>query len=111
MVLTEKQKQTQWSRIEGPEINSYTYSKFMTKGARIYNGEKKFSSISDFGKTGHLHCKKNGIRTFSHTVYKNKLKMNYNLSIRPETRKLEEKIGRRLFDINFGNIFPICLLI
>ena len=29
----------------------------MTKEARIYNGEKTVSSISDGGKTGELHVK------------------------------------------------------
>ena len=30
---------------------------FFTKEARIYNGEKKDSSISGAGKTGQLHVK------------------------------------------------------
>ena len=47
----------------------------MTKEARIYNGEKTVSSISGAGKTGALH-EKNEIRTFSNTIYKNKLKMD-----------------------------------
>ena len=45
----------------------------MTKDARRYNGEKTVSSVSDAGKTGQLHGKKE-IRTFSNTIYKNKLK-------------------------------------
>ena len=47
----------------------------MTKGARLYNGEKTGSSISGDGKTGQLHVK-NEIRTFSNTIHKNKLKMD-----------------------------------
>ena len=47
----------------------------MTKEARKYKGEKTVSSISGAGKTGQLHVK-NEIRTFSHTVYKNKLKID-----------------------------------
>ena len=46
-----------------------------TKEERIYNGEKTIFLTSDAGKTGQLH-EKNEIRTFSHTTYKNKLKMN-----------------------------------
>ena len=30
---------------------------FLTKEARIYNGEKRASSISDAGKTGQLYIK------------------------------------------------------
>ena len=44
----------------------------MTKEARIYNGEKTVSSISDAVKTGQLHVK-NEIRRFSNTIYKNNL--------------------------------------
>ena len=47
----------------------------MTKGARIYNGEKTVSSISGAGKTGQLHVK-NEIRTLPNTIHKNKLKMD-----------------------------------
>ena len=32
-------------------------NKSTTKKARMYNGEKTFSSISDAGKTGQLHVK------------------------------------------------------
>ena len=46
----------------------------MTKEARTYNGEKTASSISGAGKAGQLHVK-NEIRTFSDTIYKNKLKI------------------------------------
>ena len=44
-----------------------------TKEARIYNGENIVSSTSDIGKAGELHV--NEIRTFLHTIYKNKLKI------------------------------------
>ena len=47
-----------------------------TKEARIYRGEKIVTSINGSGKTGQLH-KKNEIRTFSNTIYKNKVKMDY----------------------------------
>ena len=50
-------------------------NEFTTKEERIYNGEKTVSSISGTGKTGQLHVKEQ-IRTFSHTTYKNKLKMD-----------------------------------
>ena len=47
----------------------------MTEEARIYNGEKTAPSISSAGKTAQPHVK-NEIRTFSNTIYKNKLKMD-----------------------------------
>ena len=46
----------------------------MIQNARIYNGEKTVSSISDTRKTGWLH-QKNEIRTFSNIIYRNKLKV------------------------------------
>ena len=45
----------------------------MTKEARLHNGEKTVPSIIAVGKTGQIHVK-NGIRTFSYTIYKNKLR-------------------------------------
>ena len=50
----------------------------MTKKARIYNGEKKISTISGAGKTGQLCVKQGDQNTPSHpqTVCKNKLKMD-----------------------------------
>ena len=48
---------------------------FMTKEARIYNGENKASSTNDAGQIGQL-MQKNQTGIFSHTIYKNKLKMS-----------------------------------
>ena len=45
----------------------------MTNEARMYNGGMTVSSINGAGKTGQLQVKQ--IRTFSHTIYKNKIKM------------------------------------
>ena len=46
----------QWNRTESPEIAPCTYGQLITtKEARIYNGEKRVSSISGAGKTGQPH--------------------------------------------------------
>ena len=55
MILSQKTDRGQWNRIESPEINPHTYGQYLTKEARIYNGEKAVSSASSVGKAGQLH--------------------------------------------------------
>ena len=45
----------QWNKIESPEINPCTL--FLTKKARLYNGEKTAFSVNSAGKTRQLHVK------------------------------------------------------
>ena len=48
----------QWNRIESTQMNPHTYSQLIyTKEARLYNGDKTVSSISDALETGNLHVK------------------------------------------------------
>ena len=47
----------------------------MSKDARIYNGKKIVSSISAVGELDR-YMQKNESRTFSYTIYKNKLKID-----------------------------------
>ena len=55
------------------------------------------------------HTPKSG--PLSHTTYENKLWMDRDLNVGPETIEvLEENIHSKLSDINLGNIFWICLL-
>ena len=51
------------------------------------------------------NMQKNDIRTLYNTIHKNKLKMDQNLNIKLDSRKLiEENMGRTLFDINCRKI-------
>ena len=48
----------QWYKRESPEINHAPMGTlFLTKEAKIYNGERTVPSTSGAGKTGQLHVK------------------------------------------------------
>ena len=58
MVLAQKQKCRSMEQDRKPRDKpTHLWSTNMTKEGRIYNGEKRVSSISGAGKTGQLHVK------------------------------------------------------
>ena len=58
MVLSEKQTHRSMKQNTSPrQIHAPMVNYSMTKEARIYNREKRASSVSDVGKTGQLHVK------------------------------------------------------
>ena len=92
-----------------PEVKPNTYGQLMcNKGGKNIQWGKDTLFNKWSWELWTATCK--GVKlTFSHSIYKNKLKMN----LRPKCKTiklLEENIGRTLFDINCSNIFWICLL-
>ena len=76
MVLAQKQKYRPVEQDRKPRNKPHAPmgTLFLTKEARIYNGEKTASSINSPQKTGQLHVKK--IRTLPNITHKDKLKMD-----------------------------------
>ena len=93
----------QWKKIESPEISLWT-SLFLTKEARIYNGEMMiFNKLC--WENWSTTCKRMKLEHFLTPYTKINSKWIKDLNVRPETIKLlEENVGKTLSDINHSRI-------
>ena len=81
---------------------------YLTKEARLYNGEKTISLTSDAGKTGQPLVKKMKLEDLLTPYTKINSKWIKYLNIRPETIKLlEENIGKTLSDESTSQQDPL----
>ena len=62
----------------------------LKKMPRTYSGERIVSLTNGVEKIGYPHAEKWNWTHVSHTIYKNQLKMDEDLNVRPETLKLLE---------------------
>ena len=93
----------QWNKIESPEIRLWT-SLFLTKEARIYNGEMMiFNKLC--WENWSTTCKRMKLKHFLTPYTKINSKWIKDLNVRLEPIKLlEEIIGKTLSDINHSRI-------
>ena len=74
MLLAQNKHRDQWNRIQNPKINPHACGQSM-KDTRLYKEEKTVSPINGAGQAGQVHVEESN-QKFTHTIYKNKLKMD-----------------------------------
>ena len=97
----------QWNKTESSEINPCLCGQSnLTKEARICNGIKAVTSVNGVGKIGQVREKKGETRPPTHTIHKNKLKMERRLKCMLQTIKiLEKNIGSKISDTSCSNVW------
>ena len=74
MLLAQNKLIDQWNRIQNPKTNPQAYGQSI-KDTRLCSEEKTVSPVNGAGQAGQLHVEESN-HTFTHTIYKNKLKMD-----------------------------------